>query len=133
MSPPHSFRVLVVEDDPDIRFVLESAVRGLTDDVEVAADGLEALGYLAERSFSVVVCDLQLPGVDGFEICERVHNVAPETTLLATSGFLEPEAAAALRSLGADFLAKPFRLHQLREKISAAIERHHKTNSKRIP
>jgi CheY-like chemotaxis protein len=102
-------RVLVVEDSPtqasDERFLLEDA--GF--DVDVAADGIEALSSLAERLPDLIVTDLQMPRMDGLALVEAVRRRHPSVpVVLVTAHGSEEIAARALRSGAASYVPKRY-------------------------
>ena len=66
-------RLLVVDDEPAVRDALARALRLEGYEVELAADGREALAALAERPADAVVLDVLMPGLDGLEVCRRLR------------------------------------------------------------
>ena len=115
--------VLVVEDDDDVRSLLVSLLEPVCGRVETASDGREGLSKLAADRFAVVVCDLHMPNTHGAELCVTLRHEAPETAVLAVSGFLSDENAATLARLDVEFLAKPFRTTDLYQAIGRALDR----------
>src|SRR5215467_2169558 len=79
---PRSDTVLVVDDEPLIRETLAEYLsqEGLT--VVACASGEEALALAEERRFDIALCDVQLPGVDGLELLDRLQRISPETFVL---------------------------------------------------
>jgi DNA-binding response OmpR family regulator len=76
MSAEQQKRVLVVDDDPDVREVLGAALRQRPLIVDHARDGEEALALLHEREYAVVILDLFMPRVDGMAVLEQLDRVA---------------------------------------------------------
>src|SRR3989442_13373812 len=84
-------RVLVVEDDPRLASTLDRVLAAEGHDVEVAADGSDALHRARERPFDLVVLDIMLPGLDGISVCRRLRStgsgpILPLTALGGTEG-----------------------------------------------
>src|SRR2546430_16823841 len=84
-------RVLVVEDDPRLASTLDRVLAAEGHDVEVAADGNDALHRARERPFDLVVLDIMLPGLDGISVCRRMRStgseaILPPTTVQGTQG-----------------------------------------------
>jgi CheY-like chemotaxis protein len=79
MADDAAKRILVVDDDRDVRNILGSVLRQKGLDVSVAADGREALAALADQRFSVVILDLLMPEADGFEVLEALHTMDSKT------------------------------------------------------
>ncbi|ABS03158.1 CheY-like chemotaxis protein [Kineococcus radiotolerans] len=115
-------RVLVVEDDPDIRQLVELRLRGLGHRVVSAASGPEALTVVAERGApEVLVLDVAMPGMTGLEVLRTLREQPEHAHLPAVflSARVRPEDIAAGEALGAIYLTKPFVVSAL----GAAIER----------
>ena len=112
-APPHRL-LLVVEDDEPIRRLVAAIVLdepGLH--LLEAHDGAEALAAFAKVRPDVVLLDLQLPGVDGLEVCRRL-KADPETAGVPVVGFSAGYNEAGARAAGCDdFVAKPFELQDL--------------------
>ncbi|WP_432510994.1 response regulator [Kineococcus sp. SYSU DK001] len=117
-------RVLVVEDDPDIRQLVELRLRGLGHRVVAAADGAEALAVIAERGApEVVVLDVAMPGMTGLEVL-RTLRAQPEHAGLPAiflSARVRPEDITAGEELGAIYLTKPFVVSALAGAIEKAL------------
>jgi two-component system response regulator MprA len=117
-------RILLVDDDEDI---LASLRRGLTQEgyhVGVAADGEEALRKAMDRQYDLVVLDILLPGLDGFEVCRRVRELdATIPIIMLTARDAVPDRVAGL-DLGADdYLVKPFAFEELLARLRVCLRR----------
>ncbi len=106
-------RILIVEDHTPTRMAMSRLVRQAGADVTTARDGDEALGYLLTQYFDVLLTDLRMPRMDGFELLQHCQNL-PERhrpkRVIAISGEYE---ASALHGQPVQFLAKPFNLDSL--------------------
>jgi CheY-like chemotaxis protein len=106
-------KILVVEDHAPTRMAMSRLMRQAGADVITARDGEEALGYLLTQRFDVLLTDLRMPVMDGFELLNHVYRL-PEShrpgRVIAISGEYE---AGALRGQPVGFLAKPFDLGAL--------------------
>ena len=118
-----TMRLLVVEDEEDLRRGLEQALREEGYAVDSAGEGTDAL-YLAETwNYDAIVLDIMLPGLDGWEILQRVRQKKkiPVLLLTARDGFRDRVRGL---DLGADdYLVKPFDLGELLARIRALIRR----------
>jgi signal transduction histidine kinase len=116
---PGRRRVVVIEDQEDAARTLREALELLGHEVFVAADGTQGVG-LAERTRpDVVVCDIGLPGIDGYEVARRLARLRPRPLLIALTGYALPEDR--LRAAEAGFarhLAKPLRIEELARAIA---------------
>lgn len=118
-------RVLVIDDDMQIRRALSTALRGQGYEVEVAVDGAEALTRMATWNPDVVVLDLVMPNVDGFEVVRdaRTWTSVPIIVLSARGQFQDKVMAL---DLGADdYITKPFGIEELEARLRAIMRRAH--------
>jgi DNA-binding response OmpR family regulator len=119
-------RILVVDDEADIRFVLESLLVERGHSVATAADGAAALATLAEERFDVMVLDVMMPGTSGIEVLDRVRadrrlRGLPVIVLSADSNVIS--RARGLRHGADDYVGKPFDMDELMLRIERLVER----------
>ncbi len=117
-------RVLVVDDEPNIVLSLEFLMRRAGFEVEIARDGAEALAALDRTPPDLLLLDVMMPELDGFEVCERIRQ-RPEwrTTkiVMLTASGREAERRRGL-ALGADaYVTKPFSTRELVEQVKAML------------
>lgn len=116
-------RVLVVDDEPQIRRALRVALTGHGYQVEIADDGEQALIALASRVPDVVVLDLVMPGIDGFEILRQTRTWSQVPIIVLSARGQERDKVRAL-DLGADdYLTKPFGMNELLARVRVALRR----------
>ncbi|HEX4964175.1 MAG TPA: response regulator [Thermoanaerobaculia bacterium] len=124
MEPKH--RVLIVDDEPNIVLSLEFLLRQQGYEVSVARDGEEALATADELRPDLVVLDVMLPGLDGFEVCRRLRErpeLAGLKILLLTARGREVERVRGLEE-GADaYVRKPFSTRQLMKTVAELLGR----------
>jgi two-component system, OmpR family, response regulator MprA len=118
-------RVLVVDDEPGVRTALERALRLEAYDVELAADGREALDRLAGGTPpDAVVLDVAMPHVDGLEVCRRLREAGDRTpVLMLTARDAVDDRVAGLDAGADDYLVKPFALKELKARLRALLRR----------
>jgi DNA-binding NtrC family response regulator len=115
---PGAASVLVVDDEPLIRDTLAEFLVQEGLDVAACASGEEALGRAAGRRFDIVLCDVQLPGLDGLELLERLHRLSPDTFVLLITAYATVENAVEAFQRGAhDYLMKPILFDEVLAKI----------------
>jgi CheY-like chemotaxis protein len=119
-------RVLVADDEPNILYALEEAVRGLGHECLSACDGAEALLIARAVRPDLVITDVIMPRLNGLELCERLKG-DPETSaipvVLVTVRAADKDLRAGDRS-GADaYITKPFQMHDLEETITRLASR----------
>jgi two-component system, OmpR family, response regulator MprA len=117
-------RVLVVDDDPDVREAVETALELEGHRVTTATDGLAALQRLAQSEFDAVVLDVLMPNLDGFEVCRRLRAAGNRTPVLILTARDSEEDTIRGLDLGADdYLVKPFALGELLARVRALLRR----------
>ena len=90
----------------------------------VVETGAEALKLIDERNYDIVVSDIRMEGVDGLDVLRHVRARAPRTLVIMITGFATVEVARQALTMGAfDFIAKPFKLDDLRATILRAAEK----------
>jgi two-component system, OmpR family, response regulator MprA len=116
--------ILVVDDDFAVRESLDRALRANGFDVELAADGVEALTTIDATSFDAVVLDVLMPGFDGMSVCRSLRaggNRIP--VLMLTARDAVADRVAGLEAGADDYLVKPFALEELLARVRALLRR----------
>ena len=116
-------RVLVVEDDDDLRELVREVLRRAGLSVVEAADGRAALDRIRDDPPDVVVLDLGLPQVDGWEALQRIRDGTNVPVLVLSARTMEVEKVRALRAGADDYVTKPFGRHELVARIEALLRR----------
>ncbi|MGH9189877.1 MAG: response regulator [Acidimicrobiales bacterium] len=119
-------RILVVEDDERIRASLRLALEDEGHSVEEAASGEAALDLLAGQSASaveVVVLDLMLPGIDGFEVCRVLRRSSHVPVIMVTARTDSHDVVAGLEAGADDYVTKPFVPKELSARVRALLRR----------
>lgn len=115
--------ILVVDDEPDIVRVVVRIMEARDHTVKTAHDGIEALARVREERPDVIILDLNLPGMNGFEVCERLRGDAATRSIpivMMTAAYVSIEDARRGHTTGADeYVVKPF----LREVLIHNVER----------
>jgi len=119
-----SVNLLVVEDDPTLRELLAASLRFAGFAVSTTASGAEALRIAAGRPPDLVVLDVMLPDLDGFEVLRRLRSGGQEVPVLFLTARDAGEAKVkGLTAGGDDYVTKPFRLEELVARIRAILRR----------
>jgi DNA-binding response OmpR family regulator len=116
-------RVLVVDDDDDIRLLLEELLRGAGYAVETAQDGRAALRTFHENPTDIVVLDLSMPDLDGFETLGRLRDLSDVPVILLTARDSEIDKVRGFRGGADDYVVKPFGRQELLARIEALLRR----------
>ena len=127
------YDVLVVEDDLDLCEALCDTLEIEGYQVLYANNGTEALSQLAKNNFRLVVSDIQMPVMDGFQLLSNMQQKHPEIpVLLMTAYGTVPKAVEAMQSGAADYLIKPFEASTLVKKVSEFVTVEPETVSERV-
>ncbi|MGH2568540.1 MAG: response regulator [Bacteroidota bacterium] len=111
---PAKNRIFVVDDEDALRTVLSSELEGEGYAVQMAGDGDEAIKILETNTFDLILLDIKMPTVDGFEVLKFVKQRHPATKVIMLTGFADLKNAIESKKLGAeDFVSKPYDLVDL--------------------
>jgi DNA-binding response OmpR family regulator len=126
-------RILIVEDEPDLVVTLEEDLRRQGYETVVARDGREAVRLGTKEPWDMVLLDVMLPGLDGFDVCaslRRAGVTTPIIMLTARSG--EADKEVGLDAGADDYVTKPFGMRELRARIRARLRRHEPSQPRRL-
>jgi two-component system response regulator RegX3 len=117
-------RILVIEDEQAIREGLIDVLVFHHYDVDSAAEGPEGLRKALTGQFNLVLLDIMLPGMDGYEICDRIRAEDPDQPIIMLTARTTDEDIVQGLKLGADdYVSKPFSIQQLVLRIEAVLRR----------
>ena len=123
LLPPRSAsqRVLIVEDEKRLRELLQASVIEMGLEPTIAASAEAAMKLVSQQFFALAVLDLNLPGMNGMELCERLHQQKPHIQVILLTGFGDLDAARqAIRLEVVDFLTKPCGMDDLEHALNRA-------------
>ena len=130
-------KVLIIDDDKELCALIKRSV--LSEDIEAdfCNTGKEGLQKLKEREYQLVILDVMMPGMDGFETLEEIRKESSLPILMFTSKNDSASKVRGLRAGADDYLTKPFRIAELRARVNAHLrrenrERHNTLNFDRI-
>ena len=116
--------ILIADDDPILRETLHGHLSDQGYDVIAAADGEKALAHLKGKRFHLVIIDIKMPKVDGFQLLEYVKENLPSTKAIMLTGYADLKNVEKCRKLGADdVIAKPYDLGDLLDAISLVMKK----------
>ncbi len=116
-------RILTVEDDERIRTAVKMALEDEGWEVEEADTGEEALQSFTRQPADVVLIDIMLPGIDGFDVCRSIRRVSDVPIVMVTARADTHDVVAGLEAGADDYLTKPFAPKELSARIRALLRR----------
>lgn len=117
-------KILIVDDEKNIRMTLAQALQSEGWETDAAVNGEEALAKLEKEDFVLLLLDLKLPGIDGMEVLERVARERPDVRVIIITAHGSIESAVEAMKLGAvDYLQKPFSPKDIRDMVSSVMAR----------
>ena len=117
-------RILIVEDEPDVVLSLEEDLHRQGHDTCVAIDGAQGLELGKHDAWELILLDVMLPKMDGFDVCSELRKAGVTTPIiLLTARAQEAEKEVGLDSGADDYVTKPFSLRELRARIRAQLRR----------
>jgi len=118
-------RILVVEDDPSIRMGLEDTLTAKGYEVEVVGRGVEGAERASSGKFDLIVLDVMLPDIDGFEVCRRIRNSPARkvAVIMLSARGAELDRVRGLELGADDYVTKPFSLMELLARVASVLRR----------
>src|SRR6266571_2141482 len=116
-------RILLIEDDKDIALAVRTVLGNAGFEIATAQDGRAGLRLFHDHRSALVVLDIGLPGLDGWQVLERIRDMSDVPILVLTAHSLEAEKVRGLRSGADDYLTKPFGNSELLARVQALLRR----------
>ncbi len=124
MEELNKAKILIVEDEKSMKEVLKILLDGEGYDVTASIDSTDALNLINKDIFDMVITDIRMPKIDGFEILRKVREVSPSTIVIVITAFGTTESAIEAMKLGAyDYINKPFKIDEIRLVVKKALEK----------
>ncbi len=120
------YRILIADDDPDIRRVLEASLEGVAGasyEVAFARDGLEAVRRFREEPFDLVILDVIMPYIDGFTACRTIRQESDVPIIILTCRDGPDDVVQGFKLGADDYVVKPFRIGELTARVEAILRR----------
>ena len=116
-------RILVVDDEQPVQQLLDRTLRSEGYEVVSALDGEQALDRIQTQSFDLVMLDVMLPKLDGFEVCRRVRAQSSVPIIMLTAKAEEFDKVLGLELGADDYITKPFSMREFRSRVKAVLRR----------
>ena len=117
-------RILVVDDEPAILVFLKKVLGGEGYEIETTSSGEEALGMIKNKRYSLILCDIKLPGLSGVELYEQIGKTAPslqKRVIFITGDVTSADTGEFLKRAKASYVTKPFDIAKLKEEVSRML------------
>ncbi len=116
-----SQRILVADDDAEIRTLIVGVLEGEGYEVHSCSTGTQALRALNRERFDLVLADIRMPGLSGIDLLLRIRRLSQDTEVILMTAYASVQSAVqALRGEAFDYLIKPFSLEELRQRVRQA-------------
>ena len=116
-------KILIIDDDEDLPMIITDMLESKDFEVSYAASSEEAFDILSERSFDIILLDINLPDASGFEICRQLREVSNVPVIFASARTSETDRITGFDIGGDDYLPKPYSMKELLSRINALIRR----------
>ena len=116
-------RVLVVDDDPQIRRVMRTTLDAKGYEVDEAGSGEQAVEFARSGKYELIILDINLPGKTGVETCREIHTMSPTPIIMLTVRDAGEDKIEALDAGACDYVTKPFAMGELLARIRAVMRR----------
>ena len=116
-------RALVVDDEKLIVKGIKFALEQDDFEVECAYDGLEAFALAKENSYDIILLDIMLPGMDGFEVCKQIRSFSNVPVIMLTAKGEDNDKIYGLDCGADDYITKPFNILEVKARIKAILRR----------
>ncbi len=126
-------RILVVDDNPEIREIIQILLSGEGFAVREAGDGTGALRMLGEEEFDLIILDIMMPGPNGYQTCLKIREITNAPILFLSARTKDSDKTLGFSSGGDDYLAKPFSYSELTARVKALLRRYRVYRGKVTP
>lgn len=117
-------RILIVDDNPEIREIIQILLSGEGFLTEAAKDGKTALNFLQTTCFDLIILDIMMPGLNGYQTCLEIRKITNAPILFLSAKTKDSDKTLGFSSGGDDYLAKPFSYSELISRVKALIRRY---------
>jgi len=114
---------VIIEDDPGVRSLLDEVFLAAGFETVLAGSGPEGLAAIEQRQPVITTLDINLPGIDGFEVARRIRRISDTFIIMLSALSDESDVVLGLTSGADEYLVKPFRPRELRARIEALLRR----------
>ncbi len=122
--PQDKSKILVIEDEKNMRDILSILLEGEGYEVVTAPDGITGIEQIKKDIYDLIITDIKMPGHSGFDVLKEAKEISPETLVIMITAFGTTESAIEAMKLGAyDYIHKPFKIDEIRLVVKNALEK----------
>ena len=114
-------RILIIDDDEDLSFVISDMLESYGYQVTSVTNGDEAFSLLSEHTYHLILLDINLPDITGFELCKELRRVSTVPVIFASARTSETDRISSFDIGGDDYLPKPYSMQELLSRVNALI------------
>lgn len=119
----HEKRILIIDDDEDLSFIISEMLESYSYNVTCTGDTKSAFTLLSENTYHLILLDINLPDINGFELCRELRKVSTVPIIFASARVSEKDRITGLDIGGDDYLSKPYSMKELLSRVNALIRR----------
>jgi two-component system, OmpR family, KDP operon response regulator KdpE len=120
---PNKLRILIADDEPKYVFILQALLEGEGYETVVARDGAAAVEAAAREAPELILLDVRMPKLDGFEACRRIRETSLTPIIMLTARAQKSDVVEGLKAGADDYVTKPFSTDELLARVQAALRR----------
>ena len=116
-------KILIIDDDEDLSFVISDMLESYGYHVTCVTSGDEAFSLLSEHTYHLILLDINLPDITGFELCKELRKVSTVPVIFASARTSETDRISGFDLGGDDYLPKPYSMQELLSRVNALMRR----------
>ena len=124
--------VLLIDDDPEVAVIMRTLLRGEDYQVRAVTNGEEGICACRDRAPDVIILDLMLPEMDGWQVCQRIREFTDIPILILSALGMPRNVASALQAGADDYMVKPVHARLLASRLRALVQQHALSSSRQI-
>ncbi len=126
-------KVLVIDDEPEISGLVRKYMKVEGYEADIASTGEEGLRYFNANDYQLIIADIMMPGIDGYELCEKIRKSSDVPIIFISARNEEVDKLLGFKSGADDYLTKPFSINELMARCRVTLKRYLNSNSSPSP
>ena len=130
MANTEKYSILVVDDNPDLVYSIEEGLKSVTDAFKITgvSGGRECLNILKTKSFDLILLDIMMPGMDGWDVCAKIksNKKTENIPIVFLTAKTDPISKGMGKLASSDYIEKPFDIKNLKKRIDSVMKKNKK-------